>query len=192
MWDETTSAVALGLAELLERLTLEEKREFARLINWEEFQRLTVETTSVLQERPFGDPKVYVGTTESGLSIDLPVEHVLAFIARLPRLLSTKEVQILVQDGQGSEECSCAAADLEKWLKGHLRALQEGSVMIEFGPHSLITGGGGCLSLALEDTPAATLREIAKQALALCGFHHEFKGGRFFAVVWGDQLEVTE
>ena len=33
MWDETTSAVALGLAELLERLTLEEKREFARLIN---------------------------------------------------------------------------------------------------------------------------------------------------------------
>lgn len=192
MWDETESAVASGLAQLLERLTTEEKRAFARLVNWEELQRLRMEAISTLAGRPVGDPKVYIGTTEDGLSLDLPVEHVPVFVAMLPRMLSVEEVEIFVQDGQGSEECSCAAADLQNWLKGHVRALGEGSVMIEFGPHTLITGGGGCLSLTLRDVPVATIREIARQALALCGFHREFKGDRFSAIVWEDQLEVTE
>jgi hypothetical protein len=192
MWDETKSTVASGLAQLLERLTVEEKREFARLINWEDLRRLSVETTATPGERPVGDPKIYVGTTEDGLSVELPVEHVLVFVAMLPRILSVEEVEVFIQDGKGSKECHCEAADLESWLKDHVGALHEGSVMIEFGPHTLITGGGGCLSLALEDASASTLQEIAGQVLALCGFHHEFKGDSFSAIVWEDQLEVTE
>jgi len=55
--------------------------------------------------------------------------------------------------------------------------------MIEFGPHTLISGGGGCLSLALAGSPGSLRRTIAEQALAICGFRHTFTGERFAAIV---------
>lgn len=195
MWNETESAVASGLAQLQERLTTEEKRAFARLVNWEELQHLRLEAVGALAGRPVGDPRVYVGTTADGLSLDLPVEHVPTFVIMLPHMLAMEVdegVEIWLQDGEGSQEYSCTVTDLKSWLKGHAEALNEGSAMIEFGPHTLITGGVGCLSLTLRDVPVVTIREIARQALALCGFHCEFKGDHFSAIVWEDQLEVTE
>ena len=107
-------------------------------------------------------------------------------------MLSVEDADIFVQNGNGSEEYHCAAADLEGWLESHVETLRAGSVMVELGPHMLITGGGGCLSLTMENAPASSLREIAGKALALCGFHHTFRGDRFSAVVWEDKLEVTE
>jgi len=180
------STIAAALAELIDRLTIEEKRELVKVVDWDELQRLRK------TERRVGDPKVYVRTTTDGLSLELPMECVRPFIQSLPAILSIERVEIFVQDGNGSKEYSLAASELGAWLRGHADLLQEGSIMIELGPHTLISGGGGCLSLALENVPGSMLRELAMKALRLCGFDHEFKGDRFSALVWDDQLEVKE
>jgi len=180
------STTATALAELIGRLTIEEKRKLAKVIDWNEFQRLRK------SERLIGDPKVYVGTTRDGLSLELPMGCVRPFIQALPASLSVGSVEIFAQDSNGSREYSLAASKLEAWLGSHANVLQEGSIMIELGPHTLTSGGGGCLSLALENASSSTLREIARKALRLCGFDHKFKRGKFSALVWKDQLEVSE
>ena len=182
----TPSMSVAALAELIGRLTVEEKRKLATVIDWDERQRLRK------SERRIGNPKVYVGTTKDGLSLELPLECVRPFIQTLPASLSVESVEIFAQDGNGSREYSLAASELEAWLGSHTNVLQAGLIMIEFGPHTLISGGGGCLSLALENVSSSTLRKIARKALTLCGFDHEFKRDKFSALVWKDQLEVSE
>ena len=120
------------------------------------------------------------------------MECVRPFIQTLPASLSIESVEIFAQDGNGSREYSLAASELEAWLRSHANVLQEGSIMIEFGPHTLTSDGGGCLSPALENASSSTLREIARKALTLCGFDHKFNGDRFSALVWKAQLEVNE
>lgn len=180
------STTAAALTELIGRLTVEEKMKLAKVVDWNELQRLRE------SERRIADPKVYVGTTENGLSLELPVECVRPFIQALPASLSVESVEIFAQDGNGSKEYSLAASELEAWLGSHANVLQEGLIMIEFGPHTLISGGGGCLSLALENVSSSTLREIGRKALTLCGFDYKFKRDKFSALVWKDQLEVSE
>ena len=180
------STVAATLAELASRLTIEEKRELAKNVDWDELQWLSK------TEKHVGDPKVYVGATKDGLSLELPVECVRSFIQVLLASLSVESVEIFTQDGNGSREYSLAASELEAWLEDHANALQEGSIMIEFGPHTLISGGGGCLSLALENASSSMQQKIAREALQLCGFDHKFKGNEFSALVWENQLEVNE
>ncbi|MBC8493026.1 MAG: hypothetical protein H8D43_04495, partial [Chloroflexi bacterium] len=117
-----------ALAELIGRLTVEEKRKLAAVVDWDEFQWLRK------SERRIGNPKVYVGTTKDGLSLELPLECVRPFIQTLPASLSVESVEIFAQDGSGSREYSLAASELEAWLRSHANVLQEGSIMIEFGP----------------------------------------------------------
>jgi len=180
------STTTAALAELIGRLTIEEKKELAKVVDWDEFRWLRK------SERRVGEPKVYVGTTKDGLSLELPLECVRPFIQALPASLSVESVEIFAQDGNGSREYSLAASELESWLRSHANVLQEGLILIEFGAHTLTSGGGGCLSLALERASSSTLREIAGKALTLCGFDHKFKGDKFSALVWEDQLEVSE
>ncbi|MFQ6040890.1 MAG: hypothetical protein ACE5PV_08545 [Candidatus Poribacteria bacterium] len=120
------------------------------------------------------------------------MECVLPFINYLPKVLTIDEIEIFILDSQGSKEYRCATSDLKNFLEEHLEALSEGSIMIEFGPHTLISGGGGCLSLALNNIPKATVKEIAREALKICGFEYQFKKEQFSAIVWKDQLEVRE
>ncbi len=188
----SASAIPLALVQLVERLTPEEKRELALALDWEELQRLRTEAMGREGERRIGDPRIYVGTTAGGLSLELPLTCVAPFISSLPRVFSVKQVDIFVQDSQGSEEYNCAADELEGWLTNHPDAWQEGAIMVELGPHTLTSGGGGCLSLALENVSPITVKEIAQRALQLCGYSYEFQKGRFSAIVWEDQLEVKE
>jgi len=188
----SSSAISLALVQLVERLTPEEKREFALALDWEELQRLRTEAMGREGERRIGDPRIYVGTTAGGLSLELPITCVAPFISSLPRVFSVQQVDIFVQDSQGSEEYHCAADELEGWLTNHPEAWQEGAIMIELGPHTLTSGDGGCLSLALEDVSPITVKEIAQRALPPCGYSYEFQKGRFSAIVWEDQLEVKE
>ncbi len=182
--------IPLALVEMIERLSLEEKYTLANLLDWDALQQLREE--AVAQTRRVGDPRIYVGTTESGLSLELALECVPAFLNALPSLLSVQHVEILVQNGQGTNEYYCTAADLKDWLAHHPKAWRESAMMIELGLHTLVSGGGGCLSLTLENVSPATRREIAQMALQLCGYDHTFKQDRFSAIVWENQLEVTE
>jgi hypothetical protein len=179
----SSSTIALGLAEIIDRLTVEEKREFVKIIDWDELQRLRVEIAQD-KSKNFGEPRVYIGTTEAGLSLELPMESVLPFINFLPRILNIDEIEIFILDNRGSKEYRCAASELKNFLEEHLEAIREGSIMIEFGPHTLVSGGGGCLSLALENVPKATVKEIARKALELCGFEYQFRKEKFSAIVW--------
>lgn len=74
----------------------------------------------------------------------------------------------------------------------HPEAWQEEAMMIDLGAHTLVSAGGGCLSLTLEGVPSVTRREIARKALQFCGYDHVFGRDQFAAIVWDDQLQVTE
>ena len=145
MWDGTKSTIALGLAEIVERLTTEEKQEFTQLVNWEELQRLRIQARRTPAVIRVGEPRLYVATTADGLSLDLPLEHTLAFIAMLPGKLASETVEIFVQNGEGSQEISCPAADLAAWLERHEDVLRDGAMMCQSPrPHlSAIVGGVG-------------------------------------------------
>jgi len=106
--------------------------------------------------------------------------------------LTIDEIEIFILNSQGSKEYRCAASELKSFLEKHLKTLREGSIMIELGPHTLISGGGGCLSIALKNVEKATVKEIAHKALQLCGFEYKFKKEQFSAIVWKDRLKVKE
>ena len=184
------STITLGLAEIIDRLTIEEKREFVKIIDWDELRRLR--EIAADEDKALDEPRIYIGTTEDGLSLELPMECVLPFINYLPKVLTIDEIEIFILDSQGSKEYRCSVSELKGFWEKHLKALCEDSVMIEFGPHTLISGGGGCLSLALNNIPKATMKEIAREALKICGFEYQFKKEQFSAIVWKDQLEVKE
>lgn len=179
---------AQALAEMLDRLTPKEKKEFARLVDLDELMQLKA---AVPQKRRLGDPKVYVGTTPSGLSLELPVEHAIEFIRWLADVLAPRRIEIFTSENGGSKEYSCSTDEFSEFLKTH-RPLSENWSMIEFDEVTLVSGGGGCFSLSLEGVSREMIREIAQGALEICGFEHRFSGDKFSAVVWDGELEVKE
>jgi hypothetical protein len=177
------------MMEMLGRLTPEEKIEFARLVDLDELMRLKV---TVSQERRVGDPKVYVGTTPSGLSLELPVEHALEFVRWLADILAPQRIEIFASENGRSKEYSCSMGEFSEFLSTHDQPLSEDWSMIEFDEVTLISGGGGCFSLALEGVSRERVREIAQGALQVCGFEYRFSADEFSAVVWNGELEVKE
>jgi len=116
------STIALGLAEIIDRLTVEEKREFVKIVDWDELQRLRVEIARD-ESKNLGEPKVYIGTTENGLSLELPMEFVLPFINFLPEVLTIDEIEIFILDNRGSKEYRCTTSELKNFLEEPLEAL---------------------------------------------------------------------
>ena len=187
--EEAQVATAQALTEMLGRLTPEEKKEFARLVDLDELIQLKA---AVPQERRIGDPKVYVGTTPSGLSLELPVEHAIEFVRWLADILAPQRIEIFTSENGGSKEYSCSTDEFSEFLKTHDWPLSENWSMIEFDEVTLVSGGGGCFSLALEGVSKEMIREIAQGALEICGFEHRFLADEFSAVVWDGELEVKE
>ncbi|MBU1660247.1 MAG: hypothetical protein KKD28_02095 [Chloroflexi bacterium] len=196
----TQTGIGKSLAELVERLLPEEKQEFVHWLSWDELVALRREETvlapveeSVAQPvRRVGDPQVYVSTTPDGLSLELPVACVAAFVKRLPTLLSVSVVEVYLRRNGKGQEFQVAAEEFAKFLKTHQDALQEDNVMMEFGNSTLVSGGGGCISLALDEISRGARCRLATESLRVCGFDYEFVGDNFTATVWDDELEVHE
>lgn len=200
-----------ALAELVRRLTPEEKREFARAFSWEELEALRRQGQKGAEEqgsggefssaplhpstsapRRVGEPRLYVAAVSEGLALELPVKCIAAFLERLPTILAVSLVEVyLRRDGRG-EEYQVNAKEFADFLDAHQDVLVEGSLMIELGSATLVSGGGGCLYLALEGVPGEVRRRLATEALQACGFDHQFVGDSFRATVWDDELEVSD
>jgi hypothetical protein len=187
--EKVQGVTAQALTEMLSRLTPEEKREFARLVDLDELVQLKA---AVPQKRRIGDPKVYVGTTPSGLSLELPVEHAIEFVRWLADVLAPQRIEIFTSENGGSKEYSCSVDEFSEFLKTHSQPLSENWSMIEFDEVTLVSGGDGCFSLALEDVSREMVRDIAQGALEICGFEHRFSSDEFSAVVWDGEPEVKE
>lgn len=199
---DITSEPGIGrvLAELVQRLTREEKREFVRWLSWEELETLRregvvprpTEDTDAPPARGVGEPRIYVGTTADGLALELPQECVVAFVKRLPSILSVSSIEVYLRRDGGGEEHQVSAGDWVRFLEAHQDVLLEGSLMMELGNATLVSGGGGCMLLTLEGIAGDVRRRLATEALRVCGFEYEFVGDTFTATVWDDELEVTE
>jgi hypothetical protein len=186
---EVQGATARALAEMLGHLTPKEKKEFARLVDLDELIQLKM---ALPRERRIGDPKVYVGTTPSGLSLELPVEHAIEFIRWLADMLVPQRIEIFTSENGGSKEYSVSMDEFSKFLSAHDQSLSEKWSMIEFDEVTLVSGGGGCFSLSLEGVSREMIREIAQGALEICGFEHRFSADEFSAVSWDGELEAKE
>jgi hypothetical protein len=191
MKSNSPSAIAAALIEILNRLTPEEKKEFARAFNWDEFERIKKEIIGS-DGRRFGDPKLYVQGSPRGLDFEVPEDKLIKLIKFLSETLPYDRVNVFIRQGKRSEESSYAKAEFQNFLAVCGKMLEESYLMIEFGGNTLISGGGGCLDLELEKEDAHLVRMIAETFLKICGFAHRFSRNEFSAIVWEDELEVEE
>jgi len=176
------SGVGQALAELVLRLTEEQRAEFADAL-----RGLRLES-----HRHVGEPKVYVATTSDGLALELPEACVTPFLERVASLFAGPVIEVYLRRNGRGEEHRISREDFAEFLNANQDVLQEGSLMVEFENATLVSGGGGCMLLTLEGPVLDRRSQIAREALQVCGFDHEFVGDRFTAVVWNDELEVSE
>jgi len=191
MKSNSPSAIAAALIEILNRLTPEEKKEFARAFNWDEFER-TKKKIIGSDGRRFGDPKLYVQGSPRGLDFEVPEDKLIKLIRFLSETLPYDRVDVFIRQGKRSEESSYTKAEFQNFLAACGKMLEESYLMIEFGGNTLISSGGGCLDLELEKEDAHLVRMIGEKFLKICGFAHRFSRNEFSAIVWEDELEVEE
>ncbi len=199
--------IGQALAELVKRLTSEEKREFVRWLSWEELEGLrheVVDTFASLSPgleseeavaqspRRVGEPRVYVGTTPDGLALELPVECVATFVKRLPIILSVSSIEVYLRRNDKGEEYQVSPEEFADFLDNHREVLLEGSLMVELNGATLVSGGEGCMLLTLEGFSGEVRRRLATEALRICGFGYEFASDSFTATVWNEELEVSD
>lgn len=198
---KTRTGIGQALAELVNRLTPEEKQEFAQALSWEELEPLRQTETLVdsievqpeaIDVRRMGEPKIYVGTTVDGLALELPADCTATFIKHLADALSVSSIGVYLRRNGNSEEYNLTADELDEFLGTHQEVVSHSHWTMELDEATLVSGGGGCLLLSLEEISAVLKRQLATHALSMCGFDYEFAGDEFSAVVWNDKLEVTE
>ncbi len=196
----TQTGVGQALAELVKRLSPEEKKDFVHWLSWDELEILRreewslsrVSEVAVQPVRRIGDPQMYVGATRDGLALELPVTCVTAFVERLPDLLSTSQVEVYLRQNGKGQEFRISAEAFTEFLQTHRDAWQDNTLMLEFGSATLVSGGGGCISLSLEGMSTEVRRRLAREALRVCGFDYQFVGDSFTAAVWDEELEVLD
>lgn len=198
---KTGTGIGQALAELVNRLTQEERIEFAQSLSWEELEPLRhTESPAGSKEvqpegnrvRRMGDPKVYVGTTVDGLALELPADRTATFIKYLANALSASSIDVYLRRKGKGEEYNLAINELDEFLSTHQEVVSHRSWTMELDEATLVSGNGGCLLLSLEGMPGVLKRQLATKALRVCGFDYDFTGDKFSAVVWNDELEVTE
>ena len=153
--------------------------------------RVKVKRPSLIQFAE-GDPRVYVGAISDGLAFELPVSYVAAFVKRLPGILSVSSIEVYVRRNGRGEEHQVSTQEFAGFLDAHQDLLLAGSLMIELEGATLVSGGGGCMLLTLEGISGEMRRRLATEALRACGIEHQFKGDHFTAIVWDDELEVSD
>lgn len=186
------SLMAAALREMFNRLTDEEKREFITIFDWNEIEQIRSEDRLGEKDRICGDPKIYIGTTPSGLGFEIPEDKVAGFLQIICECLLPTKVEIFAQLEEGSQEFLCSNDEFSNLIRNQTELFLKNSVMIELDGHSLVSGGGGCFSLELLDAPNKLKRDIAEKVLDLCGFDYRFRMDAFSAVVWEDKLEVRD
>lgn len=186
------SLMAAALREMFNRLTDEEKRELITIFDWNEIEQIRSEDRLGEKDRICGDPKIYIGTTASGLGFEIPEDKVAGFLQIICECLLPTKVEIFAQLEDGTQEIPCSNDEFSNLIRNQTELFLKNSVMIELDGHSLVSGGGGCFSLELLDAPNKLKRDIAEKVLDLCGFDYRFKMDEFSAVVWEGKLEVRD
>jgi len=185
---ESPLTVAKAIIEILNRLTIKEKREFVNALDWEELERLKNES----KIRKAGDPEVYIQNDNSHLSLEMPAEKVLDFVRFLSKTLLFEEVEISGHYREEYIELTYQKDKFDDFITTSEGLLLEASLIIEFGESTLISGGGGCLDLTLEKKDHNLAKRIASEFLRICGYKYHFSKDKFVAVVWDKELEVKD
>lgn len=187
---DSSSKIARAIIEILDRLSSDEKKHFARIFKWEEFEAIRKELNRV-DGRKHGDPEVYVQASPEELNFELPVDKVKDFVRFLSEILHCDRVDVFIRKGKTSQENSYSMNEFRDFLARSEILLAEGYLMIEFGGNTLVSGGGGCMDLELEERNSELVKTIAEKVLEMCGFKHRFSKDRFYAIVWDKELEVS-
>ena len=191
MKSKSSSTIATALAEILSRLAPDEKREFAKVFDWDEFEKIRKEITKT-DGRRYGDPKIYVQGNPRGVNFEVSEDKLIEFIRFLSETLPYEQVSVFIRKGKTSEERVYSKGEFNSFLISSGKMLVESYSMIEFGANTLISGGGGCLDLDLEKENIDLVRRIAEAFLKICGFSYRFSKDEFSAIVWESTLEVEE
>ena len=186
MASKTDSNLPFVVAELVRRMTPEEKAQFLRYLPLEELEGLAGQLRGEV-----GDPKVLVKTRSDGLSFEMPPSRMVDFISRLPGILSTERIDARYRQDGNRREKSCSPHEFSRLLEEIESILADDPVVIEFDQHTLFSNGGGCMLLEA-DLSNDVKREIGETFLKVCGFPRRLSKDQFAISVWGDGEEVKE
>jgi len=137
------------------------------------------------------EPELYVQLGREHISLEVPQRITLKVLGRLAATLRAKKVVMRFDVDGKSKELRCTPAALPKVLRQYEKLIREEAVIIEYGPSTLYSNGGGCLFL---ETSAGNevKKKIAQQVLELCGYSHRVKSNRFTALARSGKLKVIE
>jgi hypothetical protein len=186
----SSSRLAEAVVEIISRMTPQEKQELSRLLNWDELESLR-EADSQSNGHP-DEPKLYLGTTPRGLSLEIPSEKVSSVFGVLLDELAPKRIEVFLLGPEDFGELSLSEDEFRDLLQREPHYFGERYATLEFGDHEIVCGGDGCLSIVLSSSFLPGRKKLAGNLLKACGFPHHFKKDEFHAIVWENELEVEE
>lgn len=191
MSQRSVSNLGLVVAELIRRMTPQEKTDLLSYLPLEELEEFSSPLASKKSERRFGDPELYVATRDDGLSLEVPPEKALEFVSRLPYLLGSKKINIRYYQNGSSKEITCLPEEIPGVLNKIEAIFADDAIIIELNEYTLFSNGGGCMLLEA-DLSGKMKRDIAEYLLEICGIPQKLTKDRFSITVWPDKTEVKE
>ena len=137
------------------------------------------------------EPEFYVQLGREHISLEVPPKVMLKVIERLATALKAEKITMRFDRNGKSEELHCTPVALPQTLRRYEKLIREEAVIIEYGPSTLYSNGGGCLFLETSVSNGIK-KKIAQQVLELCGYSHRVKSNRFTALVRAGKLKVIE
>lgn len=181
----------MAVAELINRMTPEERGELATQLSWEQLhalEELKRKRGTRVKDR---EPHIYVSISSDSISFESPPDKVAQLIKRIAATLAVETISMQLPENGHTRVLHRAVGELDTLLIEEAESLTEEPIVIEMGNATLYSQGGGCLFLKT-DAPGQTKRAIAENFLQVCGYPHPVQSDQFTALVRNGGLEVIE
>ncbi|MEW5766541.1 MAG: hypothetical protein AB1797_02795 [bacterium] len=142
MPQKSISNISRVIAELIRRMTPQEKTDLLSYLPLEDLEGFSGPLESKKSERRFGDPELYVAARDDGLSFEVPPEKALKFVSHLPHLLGSKKINIRYYQNERPKEITCLPEEMPGDLNKIEAIFTDDAVTIELDEHTLFSNGG--------------------------------------------------
>jgi len=186
METQTSSYLPKLVAEIIQRMTPQEKQIFFGYLSFEEIKELYDESTAEKHPVTTEEPLLYISDREDGMSLELPEKTAVEFIYKLSNLLSAKKIALRYRINGDKIENQCNQDEFSELLAKIQPILLDKSVVIEFDNHTLYSNGGGCMLLDA-DISFELKKKIANYLLEINGYSEQELKNNFTVIIKSNQ-----
>ena len=188
---ETKNNLPIIVAELINRMSPEEKEKLISNLDSETIYSLQEIKQQISNRDEFSEPEIYVRVTSEYISFEIPRAKIIDFIKRLTDFLNQKEVIIRYNENGTAHEEHVSASHLLKNLQEIREVLINDTVTFEFGSDTLYSIGAGCM-LFETNLQNKEKGRIALEYLKRGGYYVKIKSDRFSISVRNGKIKIKE